>query len=372
MNDTVQRKWLTYNKENKCLYCSYCLAFEFPNTCNASPFVLGFSDYRRISQSLTLHESTTTHIRNAQKYISVVKGGTLDDFLATSLNKKKEEVRKQRNIVMRIIDIIKMLSKQALPFREHRNESAYTLDNDTLNHGNFLATVQLMAKYDPIMAAHVSSVQYKSEQRIKRLEKQGKTESKGRGGLVTYLSKTTINTLIQIMKNMIQEIISYEVCNAKYYSIQVDSTQDNTSIDQFSIIIRYVFKGIICERLLSVVPSNDGTGQGFFNLLSQTLEHHKIDPRKCLSDSTDGAASYHGQYKGLQSKLADVAGHHVHIWCYAHVLNLVLTDTTKCCVAAVSFFSLLQNLATFLRTSYKRMAVWIEVVGKEMGQEKMK
>ncbi|GBO02261.1 hypothetical protein AVEN_42319-1 [Araneus ventricosus] len=84
-----------------------------------------------------------------------------------------------------------MLSKQALPFRGHRNESAYTLDNDTLNHGSFVATVQLMAKYDPIMAAHVSSVQYKSEQRLKRLEKQGKTESKGRGGLVTYLSKTT-------------------------------------------------------------------------------------------------------------------------------------------------------------------------------------
>ncbi|GBO22676.1 hypothetical protein AVEN_69333-1 [Araneus ventricosus] len=157
-----------------------------------------------------------------------------------------------------------MLSKQALPFRGHRNESAYTLDNDILNHG------------------------------------------------------------------------------------------------------------IICERLLSVVPSNDGTGQGLFNLLSQTLEHHKIDPRKCLSDSTDGAANYHGQYKGLQSKLLDVADHHVHIWCYAHVLNLDLTDTTKFCVVAVSFFSLLQNLATFLRTSYKRMAEWIEVVGKEMGQEKMK
>ncbi|GBM64131.1 hypothetical protein AVEN_4725-1 [Araneus ventricosus] len=89
-----------------------------------------------------------------------------------------------------------MLSKQALPFRGHRKESAYTLDNDTLNHGSFVATVQLMAKYDPIMAAHVSSVQYKSEQRLKRLEKQGKTESKGRGGLVTYLSKMAHTQLI--------------------------------------------------------------------------------------------------------------------------------------------------------------------------------
>ena len=56
--------------------------------------------------------------------------------------------------------------------------------------------------------------------------------------------------LIQIMKNMIQERISHEVSQAKYYSIQVDSTQDNSSINQFSIIIRYVLKGVICERLL--------------------------------------------------------------------------------------------------------------------------
>ena len=69
--------------------------------------------------------------------------------------------------------------------------------------------------------------------------------------------ETTINTLIQIMKNMIQEQINREVYQAKYYSIQVDSTQDNTSIDQFGIIIRYVLKSIICKRLLSVVQSND-------------------------------------------------------------------------------------------------------------------
>ena len=97
---------------------------------------------------------------------------------------------KQRSIVLRIIDIINM---HALPFRGHRNESAYTLDNEVVNRGNFLAIVQLMAKYDTIMAAHVSAVQTKSGERIKRLERQGKAQSKGRGGLVTYLSKTTIN-----------------------------------------------------------------------------------------------------------------------------------------------------------------------------------
>ena len=53
------------------------------------------------------------------------------------------------------------------------------------------------------------------------------------------------------------------------------------------------------------MPSNDGTGQELFDLLTETLQHLKIDPKKCLSDSTDGAASYHGQYNGLQSKITD-------------------------------------------------------------------
>ena len=37
-----------------------------------------------------------------------------------------------------------------------------------------------------------------------------------------------------------------------------------------------------------------------------------------------------------------------------------------------SFFNLLQNLATFVKASYKRMAVWIAVVGKQLGKENMK
>ena len=81
------------------------------------------------------------------------------------------------------------------------------------------------------------------------LKQQGQSQSKGRGGLVTYLSKTTINMLIKIMKNMIQERISYEVSQEQYYSILDDSAQDISSI-----VIWYVLKGITCEQLLSVVP----------------------------------------------------------------------------------------------------------------------
>lgn len=42
MNDSVLRKWLTYEEKSNSLYCSYSLVFELPNSYNLSPFVVGW------------------------------------------------------------------------------------------------------------------------------------------------------------------------------------------------------------------------------------------------------------------------------------------------------------------------------------------
>jgi len=102
----------------------------------------------------------------------------------------------------------------------------------------------------------------------------------------------------------------------------------------------------ICETLHSVLPKNDDTGQGSFDILTEI---------KCLSDRIYGAGSFHGQYNCLQGKSADVADEHLHILDYEHVLNLVITEITKYC------------FSNFYETS------WIRVVArKHIGQEKMK
>ena len=121
-----------------------------------------------------------------------------------------------------------------------------------------------------------------------------------------------------------------------------------------------------------MIPSKEGSGQGLFNLVKETLKQHGLDIKDCISNCTDGAASYHGQYKGLQSKIAEVAAVYVHTWCYAHVLNLVIMDTSKCFATSISMLDLLQNASSFLKVCYTRMAIWIEVVERHLGSEKMK
>ncbi|KAL0194773.1 hypothetical protein M9458_008345, partial [Cirrhinus mrigala] len=124
---------------------------------------------------------------------------------------------------------------------------------------------------------------------------------------------------------------------AGMFSIQIDTTQDLTSKDQCAVVLRYV-TDVVHEKLIAVIDCESSTGQYFVELVKQTLEKMDIDIKKCIGASPN----------------------QVHIWCYSHVLNLVLADTTGVVVASESLFSQLNDIAVFIHDSYKRMKLWEE------------
>lgn len=58
-------------------------------------------------------------------------------------------------MVLQINDVIKLIGKQGLLFRDHKCESAYKLEDSSLNHGNFLEIILLMSKRDNILRVHI-------------------------------------------------------------------------------------------------------------------------------------------------------------------------------------------------------------------------
>ena len=54
----------------------------------------------------------------------------------------------------------------------------------------------------------------------------------------------------------------------------------------------------------------------------------------------------------------------MHTWCHAHVLNLVMGDVTVSVLQATSLFSLLNDVAVFVK-AYKRMKKWEAEMAKE-------
>ncbi|XP_022182803.1 zinc finger MYM-type protein 6-like [Myzus persicae] len=246
-----------------------------------------------------------------------------------------------------------------MSYRSHTNESSYTLVNNNVSHGNFLELLCLISKFDDVLRHHLENVINKSKNRLES----NSTITKGRGNLITFISKTTVTYIIQILKSLIQEKIVADIKEAGIYSIQIDSTQDVSVKDQLSIIIRYVTDRVE-ERLLSMVESHSGEGRYLFELTEKTLLLHELDIANCISDSTDGASNMQGQYAGFTTWLENKSPGHIHTWCYAHVLNLVMKDTSETNVPSISLFGLINKCAVFFRESYRRMDTWVNQLEK--------
>lgn len=75
-------------------------------------------------------------------------------------------------------------------------------------NGNFLATLEYLAKFDPIIAKHFNEKSNKSR------------------GKISYLSSTIYEECVLIMGNKLLKMIIKEIKCAKYFFIVVDSSRD--------------------------------------------------------------------------------------------------------------------------------------------------
>lgn len=116
------------------------------------------------------------------------------------------------SVLERIVEVIKYLSERGLPFRGHDEIIG------SKHKGNYLGALELIAKFDPFLSAHME------KQRILQEEKSGRRT-------VSYLSSTICNEFINLMGEMVLDVIVAEVKAAKYFSISIDSKPDATKVD---------------------------------------------------------------------------------------------------------------------------------------------
>ncbi|KAL4119802.1 hypothetical protein QTP88_012569 [Uroleucon formosanum] len=329
-NQTI-RTWCTYDETNVKMFCSVCLAFSI----DKNPFTYGMCDWKHICQRISEHENSKAHNQCCEAYFMHIQKRDVGFLLMENqMHQQREEVKKNRQVLDRIIEVCKVIGKRGLSVRGKRNEAAYFLKDPTLDHGTFLEMIILISKYDAVLNEHINNIINKSE----KMHLQG---SKGRGNFVSLLSHYSINNVISTISSIIKQTISSQISKAQMFSVLIDTTQDVTVMDQCSIVLRYVTNGTINEKLIAVKCCTDSTGKGMMELLQSALEEVKVNPEKCIGNATDGAANMQGVYNGFTAWLSKVAPEQIHVWCFSHVLNLVITDATKNPVPVVNFFSLI-------------------------------
>ncbi len=154
----VNRQWVTVEVKERnvvAVYCNVCLAFAKQD----SAFTAGLKKFTHVYERIADHEKSKSHeaavtaFFNAQAEKDI---GTLMNREAMGLRKRKVEQNIQ--VLERILSTIKFIGKQAMPFRGHRNESLYDLTDASVNHGNFLELILLIAQFDEPLKRHVDKV----------------------------------------------------------------------------------------------------------------------------------------------------------------------------------------------------------------------
>ncbi|KAL4084377.1 hypothetical protein QTP88_028200 [Uroleucon formosanum] len=292
--NNIQRRWLTYDEHSEKLFCSVCLAFSSERNI----FIDGFNTWSHVYQRVQEHEIIKSHNLSSEAFLNYSSKKTIDYRLFSEhLHKKKIEVTKNRNILQRVIDVIKLIGKRGLSYRGHRNEGADSLNDSTLDHGNFLDILLLLKKYDVVLSEHIDSITKNASVNHK------KGKGKGGGASLIFISKTTVNMVIDSISYLMKKSISDEIRDAVMFSVQLDTTQDISVQDQCSIILRYVnYKGIQ-ERLLAVITVQQSTGKSFSDMFQGVLADNGLDVMKCIGNATDGAANMQGQFNGFSAWL---------------------------------------------------------------------
>ncbi|KAE9523203.1 hypothetical protein AGLY_016436 [Aphis glycines] len=308
---------------------------------------------KNINKQIKIHENSKTHDEAVYAYMQAKKVKDVSSLIdINQRNFRVTLIQESRLFLSRIIEGILYIGRQGIVYRAHKGEQAYTLENKNMNHGNFLELLMCWSKFDPLLEKYLNIVIKKSKNRS--------TLSRGRGSLVTFFSKATINKIINLISQWIQK-------KKLEKNLFIDSIQDVSVTEQLAVCVRYVIQTDVKERLIKFLPAID-----FYNLIKNVFEDIGLSFSNIVSQAYDGGANLSGIHNGLQALIKNDAPQSIYTHCQSHLLNLTLTQASDSCSQAINLFGLLDRLAIFFSQSYKRMGMRKQtVIENSDGNEKL-
>lgn len=145
----VDRDWVIFSLSLQSVLCFSCKLFGTADQ-NIELFrTSGFNDWKNCSYRCGLHETSKNHVNNHLAYRTRAKQtNTLD---AKFLKQEQIEMNYWREVLRRIVSVIKLLASRGLSFRG----SDQTIGSST--NGNYLGILELISEYDPFLATHIAN-----------------------------------------------------------------------------------------------------------------------------------------------------------------------------------------------------------------------
>ncbi len=320
--------WLTGSAVKKKMYCWPCLLMKPSHECVVWS-KLGFGDLSNFDRAYKRHENSNEHVSACARLSCMGRirvEHAINEGARIQVAKHNETVKQNRAFLNRLIDVTSLLGRQELSFRGHDESS------ESSNKGNYREFTETLAKYDSVL-----STQFESST------------------VFSGMSHTIQNDLISALAATISDQIRDEIQDAPFFGWQVDETTDISCRAQLFVIVRYVDSaGKIQERFIGFFDVSGGRdAQSVFDVLNENMQGYNFKD-KLVAQTYDGAAVMASALNGLQAKVKAIAPSAMFVHCYAHRLNLVLSQGAKCLPECRIFFASLSGFATFFSKSTKR------------------
>jgi len=96
------------------------------------------------------------------------------------------------------------------------------------------------------------------------------------------LTHDTQNKLLSILSNIVRSTILGEVKKTGIFSIIIDTTTGVSKLEQFCLVVRYVFGGEVYERGLVLTTTQDASGFGMFQVFCSITENNNLNWKEHL------------------------------------------------------------------------------------------
>ena len=246
------------------------------------------------------------------------------------LSKEKDaEMRYHREMLLKLLNCIRFLARQGLPFRGH-NENSESFE------GNLYQLLLLQSKDSPQLASW-----------LKKRE---------------YISPSIVNEMITLCGNTILRQLLNDILSAQYFSLIVDEATDIAHNEQVCIAFRWVDSSYnVQETALGLVQLPDTKAHTkaltIFSAMKDVLIRCCLPTSNCIGQAYDGASNMSGVRNGVQALMKKENSSCLYVHCFAHSLNLCIQDVVRKCDLSNCIEFILQ-LVQLIKFSPKRLTIF--------------
>jgi hypothetical protein len=326
--------WLAYSQcldGAFCLPCAVMCSSEIRSKLGKfvnAPFI----NWNKIHEAAKKHQQNSYHheaiqaAKNLKLSISNPESGV--DVLVDK--EKEKNIEKNRKVLKSVAEAILFCARQCIALRGDHED----LVDESINSGNFLALLRLLAKHDPLLQEHLDLNLHKSNSQ--------------------YISPTIQNELIEIMGNdIIRKDLIEEIKAADFYAVMADEVTSHNH-EQLSLCVRFVDKDRnVREEFMDFISMESITGEKIALAILNALESYGLDAAKIRGQGYDGAANMSSNNVGVQKRIRDVSEKAVYVHCSGHSLNLVIAHS--CAIPGVrNALDKMKSCCLFFQVSPKR------------------